>query len=49
VTCLIVKQETADNSTVLHINIDLAEALWLGTLQKCKITDYPTNLLAQTF
>ena len=44
VTCLIVKQETADNSTVLHINIDLVESLWLGTLQKCKIADYPTNL-----
>ena len=44
VTCLLVKQETGEDSTVLHLNIDMAETLWLGTLQKCKLVDHPTSL-----
>jgi hypothetical protein len=44
VTCLLVKQETGEDSTVLHLNIDMAETMWLGTLQKCKLVDHPTSL-----
>ena len=31
---------------VVHLHVDLAECMWLHTLQKSKIVDYPTELPA---
>jgi hypothetical protein len=46
VTCLVVASKQSEACEVVHLHVDLAECMWLHTLQKSKIVDYPTELLA---
>ena len=44
VSCLVVASKTSEAATVVHLHVDLAEAMWLHTLQKSKVVDFPTEL-----
>jgi len=43
---LVVASKQSEACEVVHLHVDLAECMWLHTLQKSKIVDYPTELLA---
>lgn len=44
VTCLVVASRESEACEVVHLHVDLAEAMWLHALQRSKTVDYPTEL-----
>ena len=46
VTCLVVASKASEACEVVHLHVDLAEAMWLHALQRGKAVEYPTELPA---
>jgi len=48
VTCLVVASKRVESKSescdVVHVHVDLAEAMWLHVLQQSKIVEYQTKL-----